>query len=76
MNTELKQQEALQNAANYSKVEGLFVAIWIDTDRRKKTPKFVLTHKGNSFSPVLDYDNMNHFLLGFIKAIELTKDKN
>lgn len=67
----LRELEYLKNAVNYSQVENLEVHIWLDNDNRKKIPKFVLTHKKNTISPVLNYDKMNHFLLGFNKCIKL-----
>ena len=36
-------------------------------DKRKST-KYVLAIAGVSISPVLDYENLNYFILGFIKA--------
>jgi hypothetical protein len=64
----LKQLESLQNAVNYSK--SLEVSIYIENDQRKN-PMFILSLKGVTISPVLNYDKMNHFLLGFNKCIKL-----
>jgi len=39
------------------------IKVWFEQDKRKK-PKFVLTKNDTFISPVLNYDKMNHFLLG------------
>jgi len=39
------------------------IKLWYHQDQIKKT-KFVLTKNDTFISPVLNYDNMNHFLLG------------
>mgnify|MGYP000054711826 CR=1 FL=1 len=72
MNTQEKAQ-SLQNAANNL---GLFVHIKHETDKRKKTPLFFLTQNGVSISPVLDYSNMNHFILGYSKAVKSYESKD
>lgn len=63
-----RQQEALQNAANTVK---LTVHLQPQTDKRNKKGYFYCTLYGTSISPVLDYSNLNHFILGYIKAIKL-----
>jgi hypothetical protein len=40
-------------------------------DKRKTTKKYYLTFNGGTISPVLDYENLNHFILGFSKAKNL-----
>jgi hypothetical protein len=72
MNTQEKAQ-SLQNAADKL---GLFVHIKHQTDKRKKTPLFFLTQNGVSISPVLDYSNMNHFILGYSKAVKSYESKD
>lgn len=72
MNTQA-QAESLQNAANNL---GLTVHIKQENDKRKKTPLFFLTENGVSISPVLDYSNMNHFILGYSKAVKSYESKN
>jgi len=39
------------------------IKVWFEQDKRKK-PKFVLTKNDSCISPFLNYDKMNHFLLG------------
>jgi len=58
--------EPLQNAADSN---GLKVHEDLTQDKRKKIPKFFVSLNGISISPVLDYENMNHFILGFNKAV-------
>lgn len=64
---------ALQNFANnlnrYFDMN-LKIKIWYHQDQRKK-PKFVLTKNDTSISPCLNYDNMNHFLLGIHRTKKL-----
>lgn len=62
------QAQSLQNAAD--KI-GLFIHIKHNTDKRKKKPLFFLSKNGVSISPVLDYLNMNHFILGYSKHYDL-----
>lgn len=60
--------EALQNAVNSAKTEGLEIYEYIFNDKRKTTKHFYLTLNGATISPRLDYENMNHFILGFKTA--------
>ena len=60
--TELK---ALQNAANDL---NLTIREFYQQDKRKTINKFYACSGNVSISPVLDYDQLNHFLLGYRKA--------
>lgn len=60
--------EALTNAVKSTDVAGLKVYENYSEDKRKTVKKFFLTLNGISISPILNYDNMNHFILGFSKA--------
>jgi hypothetical protein len=62
----MTQIEALQNAA---KNLGLNIHQKQFEDKRK-APKYFAQLGSKSVSPVLDYDNMNHFLLGWSKSKE------
>lgn len=64
------EQEALQNFADKL---GLVVNQFNSVDKRKTKKKYFLVLDGVSISPVLDYTNLNHFMLGFHKAKELQK---
>lgn len=61
------QLEALNNAVVNMNLEGLEVLQYIQHDNRKKIGKFYLRHNGNCISPTLDFDKLNHFLLGMSK---------
>lgn len=64
----MKQIEALQNAVNYANLPGLSVHEKYFEDKRKTTKKYYLNFNNGTISPVLDYENINHFILGFSKA--------
>ena len=72
MKTQLE-KESLQNAANDLK---LIVHEKIQDDKRKTVARFFVTLNGASVSPVLDYTQMNHFLLGWRKAKKETESFN
>ena len=72
MKTEL---EYLKNAVISSNITGLQVHENFEQDKRKKINRFFLTINKISISPVLDYTNMNHFILGLSTAYKLTNDK-
>ena len=57
-------KQALQNFADNF---GLKVNDYLPNDRRKKQ-KYFLTKNGTSISPKLDYNGINHFLLGMLAA--------
>ena len=63
--------QALTNAVNSCKIETMQVKEKYFEDKRKSTKKYYLTINNACISPVLDYDQMNHFILGFSKAREL-----
>ena len=68
------QLEALNNAVVSMNLEGLEVRQYIQHDNRKKIGKFFLRLNGNSISPTLNYDNMNHFILGMDTMQKLTNN--
>ena len=59
-----QQREALENALNSFGLTNLTLYPKISVDKREKTPKFFLNHCFNTISPVLDYENMNSFIMG------------
>ena len=63
MNTQ-QQMEALQNALNSFGLTNLTVYPEISEDKRMKKPKFFLNFGLKTISPVLDYENMNCFIMG------------
>jgi hypothetical protein len=60
--------EALQNAANATNLEGIVVHEYLIQDKRKSIKRYFvnLTNHG-TISPNLDYEQMNHYLLGMIR---------
>ena len=63
--------EALQNLINSIKLDGINIHEKYLEDKRKKTKVYFVTINGTTISPVLSYENMNHFMLGFLKATTL-----
>ena len=59
-----QQREALENALNSFGLTNLTVYPKISEDKRLKTPKFFLQQGAETISPVLDYENMNCFIMG------------
>lgn len=67
-----KQLEYLNNAAQSIPIQGIEVMQKQQTDKRKTNPVYVLTINGTScISPTLDYDKMNHYILGMTRACKL-----
>ena len=73
--TQSQALQALTNAANSTDLPELKVYERYSQDKRKTVAKYFLQLGKNSISPVLDYENMNHFILGFSKAKKLLTDK-
>lgn len=59
--------QALENAANNCNIEGLKVIEAYQQDKRKTLKMYYLQLGNSTFSPKLDYENLNHFILGMIK---------
>ena len=59
---------------NMAKSTGLPIVVhhYNELDARRTKPKYHITIRGRSVGPVLDYTNMNHFLLGMV----LIKDED
>lgn len=62
MNTEI---QALQNAATEL---GLTIHEKFMEDKRKSVKKYFAQNGIETVSPVLDYEQLNHFLLGWIRC--------
>lgn len=62
---------ALKNAVEYLKLNGLDVLEHYTQDKRKTNKKYFLSLNGTCQSPVLGYEQMNHFILGMIKMKQL-----
>ena len=59
-----QQREALQNALNSFGLTNLTLYPKISVDKREKKPKFFLNFGVQTISPVLDFENMNCFIMG------------
>ena len=66
-----KELEGLQNHVNSCYEPLLSVHEYVNHDRRKTIKHYFLTVNGTTISPILNYESMNHFLLGFNKALKL-----
>lgn len=62
---QITELEALQNAANTA---GLTIHERYQPDKRKKTKMYFANKGDETVSPVLDYEQLNHFLLGWIRC--------
>lgn len=60
--------QALQNAAD---TIGATVHSIFQEDKRKTVEKFCLYYNGNSIAPVLDYNQMQHYIQGMVKAKQI-----
>jgi len=61
------EKEVLQTTADNLQI-GMQIVEKQTNDKRKSVKRYFATIDGNSISPVLDYEQMNHFLLGWHKA--------
>lgn len=59
-----QQIEALNNALSYLGLKNVILHEKQYSDKRKKVSKFFLQQGAETISPVLDYKQMNHFILG------------
>lgn len=66
--------QALQNHVGSLQICGLTVKEWQEQDKRKTCQKYLALLDGNSISPILDYENMNVFLLGLGKSEKIKTD--
>ena len=67
--------EALNNGLSYFGFKNLILHEKQYSDKRKKVSKFFLQQGAEIISPVLDYNEMNHFILGMGAVKELTNNK-
>ena len=71
----IKQSEALNNALNYFGLKNIILHEKQYSDKRKKVSKFFLQQGVKTISPVLNYNEMNCFILGMGAVKELTNNK-
>ena len=70
-----QQREALENALSYFGFKNVILHEKQYSDKRKKVSKFFLQQGEETISPVLDYNEMNHFILGMSTMQKLTFNK-
>ena len=70
-----QQIEALQNALQYLGLKNINLHEKQYNDKRKKVSKFFLQQGLETISPVLDYNEMNHFIFGMGTMQKLTINK-
>ena len=71
----ITQLEALNNAVSYYGFKNIILHEKQYSDKRKKVSKFFLQQGAETISPVLDYNEMNHFILGMGTMQKLTFNK-
>ena len=71
----IKQLEALNNALNYFGFKNINLHEKQYSDKRKKVSKFFLQQGAETISPVLNYNEMNCFILGMSIMQNLTIKK-
>ena len=61
----INQKQALQNALTYFEFHDIVeLHLMQKSINKRKSAKFFLQFKDKNSSPVLDYENMNHYILG------------
>ena len=68
------QLEALNNALNYFGFKNINLHEKQYSDKRKKVSKFFLQQGAKTISPVLNYNEMNCFILGMSTMQNLTNN--
>ena len=69
------QLEALNNAVSHFGLKNVILHEKQYNDKRKKVSKFFLQDGAKIISPVLDYNEMNYFILGMGAMKKLTFNK-
>ena len=69
------QLNALNNALNYFGLKNIILHEKQYSDKRKKVSKFFLQQVATTISPALNYNEMNHFILGMSTMQNLTINK-
>ena len=70
----ITQLEALNNALQYFGLKNVILHEKQYSDKRKKVSKFFLQQGAKTISPVLDYNEMNYFILGMGAMQRLTNN--
>ena len=67
--------EALNNGISYFGLKNVILHEKQYSDKRRKVSKFFLQQGAETISPILDYNEMNHFILGMGTMQKLTNKK-
>jgi hypothetical protein len=67
------QKEALENHLSCVNNRNLKLYQYIANDKRKTTPKFFIQNGKSTISPALNYNDMNHFILGMSRANQILR---
>ena len=70
----ITQLEALNNALSYFGLKNIILHEKQYSDKRKKVSKFFLQQGEKRISPLLNYNEMNHFILGMGTMQKLTNN--
>ena len=65
------QKEALENHLRCIDNKNLKLYQYIANDQRKTIPKFYIQNGNHTISPALNYNDMNHFILGMSRSKQL-----
>ena len=71
----ITQLEALNNALQYFELKNIILHEKQCSDKRKNVSKFFLQQGAKTISPVLNYNEMNKFILGMSAMQKLTINK-
>ena len=71
----ITQLEALNNAISHFGLKNIILHEKQYSDKRKKVSKFFLQDGAKTISPLLDYNEMNHFILGMGTMQNITINK-
>ena len=71
----ITQLEALNNGLSYFGLKNVILHEKQYSDKRKKVSKFFLQQVATTISPALNYNEMNHFILGMSTMQNLTINK-
>ena len=69
------QLDALNNSLSYFGLKNVILHEKQYSDKRNKVSKFFLQQGAKAISPVLNYNEMNHFILGMGTMQRLTINK-
>ena len=69
-------QTELQSLQNFGDALGLTIHEKFNEDKRRTVKKYFACLGTTSVSPVLDYEQLNYFMLGWSKSIKYNNPQN